>query len=367
MKHDWKASKERMAAVYAGETPDRVPLAILSGESTAARITGLTVREMLSSPKKLAESSLTTYEVLGTDNLDTVVPPYAGPFEALAYAKVNGKDTDQFVWFEYRAPHMPEGMICKTEKDIEDLEIPDHLKIEPWPTILEASAILTEKTGISQPFSPSLTWSNIQLLRGMQAYIDVRENPELLLKLCEKIYASHVDLYKATCKVVGKPETMFNCQYGFNRHMLSFEDAWKFEGQFVARFAKEMGLSLVVHNCGFDPYWEEMINKFREEGVSILCANGGHPMDIDYWVQLNKKYPDIVIMGVALYVNDLLQSGTHEDVMERVRQIIVKLGPSKRLVVCPHCTVDWRQPLSNIFALREAVEKYGKYPLEVTV
>ncbi len=365
MKHDWKASQERMAAVYAGETPDRVPLSILTGESIAARITGLTVREMLSSPKKLAEASLTTSEVLGADGLGPAIPPYAGPMEALAFAKANGK-ADKFVWFEYRAPHMPEGVICKTEKDIENLEIPDHLKVEPWPTILEASAILKEKSGASPGFAPSLTWSNVQLLRGTQAYIDVRENPDLLLKLCEKIYASHVDLYKASCKVVGKPKTMFNCQYGFNRHMLSFEDAWKFEGQFVVRFYKETGLPLIVHNCGFEPYWEEMIDKFREEGVPILCVNGGHPMDIDYWVQFNKKYPDIVIMGVALYVNDLLQSGTPEDIMERVRQIIAKLGPSKRLIVCPHCTVDWRQPLSNIFALREAVEKYGKYPIKVT-
>lgn len=365
MKHDWKASNERMAAVFAGETPDRVPLAILSGESTAARITGLTVREMLSSPKKLAEASLTTYEVLGSDNLDTVVPPYAGPVEALAFAKVNGK-ADKFVWYDYRAPHMPEGQICESEKDIENLEIPKHLEVEPWPTILEATAILTEKTGAPPVFAPSLTWSNVQMLRGSQAYIDIRENPDLLLKLCEKIYASHMDFYKAFSKVCGKPQTMFNCQYGFNQHMLSFEDAWKYEGQFVVRYFKETGAALVVHNCGFEPYWDKMVEKFREEGVPVLCINGGHPMDLDYWVQFNKRFPDITIMGVSLYVNDLIQYGTAEDVMEKARQVIAKLGPSKRLILCPHCTPDWRQPLSNIFALREAVEKYGWYPLKET-
>jgi uroporphyrinogen-III decarboxylase len=365
MKHDWKASNERMAAVFSGETPDRVPLLILSGESTGVRISGLTVREMLSSPKKLAEVSLQTYEFLGTDNLDTVVPPYAGPMEALAFAKVNGK-ADKFVWFDYRTPHMPEGAICKTEKDIEDLEIPDHSRVEPFPTIFEATAILTEKTGVPPVFSPSLTWSNVQLLRGSQAYIDVLENPDLLLKVCEKIYASHIDFYKAFCKVCGKPATMFNCQYGFNRHMLSFEDAWKFEGQFVVRYHKETGLPLIVHNCGFEPYWDEMIEKFRKEGVPVLAVNGGHPLDVDKWVQFHEKFPDVVIMGVCLYVNDLIMNGTPEDVEERAKQVIAKLAPSNRLILSPHCTVDWRMPFPNIFALRDAVEKYGRYPIKVT-
>ncbi len=358
MKHDWAASNERMRAVFTGEASDRIPFAILSGESTGARITGLTVKEMLSSPKKLAEASLTTYEVLGTDNLDTVVPPYAGPIEALGFAKANGK-ADKFVWFDYRTPHIQEGLLCKTEEDIDNLQIPDHLNMEPLKTILEATAILTEKTGCSPIFAPSLTWSNVQMLRGSQAYLDTKRNPELLLKLCEKIYESHIDFYNAFRKICGEPQSMFNCQYAFNRQMLSFEDAWKFEGQFVARYAKETGLPLVIHNCGFEPYWEETIDKFAEEGVPVIGINGGHPLDLDYWVRFNEKYPDIVIMGVTLYVNDIFQKGTPEQVIEKARQVIEKLGSTNRLILAPHCTPDWRMPLSNIFAVREAVEMYG--------
>lgn len=362
MKHDWKASQDRVNAVFAGQTPDRVPVFILCGESTAARISGLTIKEMLSSPKKLAEASLTAYEVLGTDNLDTALPPYAGPVEAYAFAKVNGK-ADKFAWFDYHTPHMPEGTICRTEEDIENLEIPDHSKVWPWPVIFEATAILRDKTGMSPMFAPSLTWSNVQLLRGSQAYLDMRQNPDLLLKLCEKIYQAHIDFYEAYCKIVGTPTAMFNCQYAFNRHMLRFEDAWKYEGQFVVRFFKETGLPLMVHNCGFEPYWGEMIDRFKEEGVPVIAVNGSHPLDIEKWVQFNEKYPDVVMVGATIYVNDLIQRGTPEQVEEQVKNVIAKLGHSKRLIVCPLCTPDWRMPLSNLLAIREAVEKYGKYPI----
>lgn len=51
MKHDWKASSERVNASFAGETPDRVPCMLFIDENAGARISGLTVREMLSTPK----------------------------------------------------------------------------------------------------------------------------------------------------------------------------------------------------------------------------------------------------------------------------------------------------------------------------
>jgi hypothetical protein len=280
----------------------------------------------------------------------------------LAWAKANGK-ADKFVWFDYKTPHMPEGVICQTEEDIDDLEIPDHSKAEPWPTILEASAIIAERTGMAPVFAPSLTWSSIQLLRGSQAYRDVRTQPELLLKLSEKIYASHIDLYKAFCKFCGKPNTSFNCQYAFNRHMLSFEDAWRFEGQFVARYCKETNTNLSVHNCGFHPYWEEMIDRFNEEGIKVVALNGSHPLDVDYWVRLHDRYPDMVIMGATIYVNDALQNGTEQDVLDKAREVIMGLGPTGKLALCPLCCLDWRMSLPNIRALRTAVETYGTYPI----
>lgn len=364
MSHDWQASRERVATAALGGTPDRVPLTFLASEDIATRISGLTVREMLASSKRLAEISMQVCEVLGGDSVSVVVTPYCGPYEGIAFARANGKP-EQCVWKDYSTPFVREGEVCRTAKDVERLEIPDHRRVEPWPTILEATAIVGERTGIRGGFAPSLTWSSVQMLRGSQAYIDVIESPDLLLALCEKIYASQWDYYEAFCEAVGRPSHVYNCQYAFNRHMLRFEDAWRFEGQFVNRFCRETGLPLAIHNCGFAPYWTELIERHRSEGVQVIGVNGSHPLDLDEWVRFREKFPEIVIAGASLYVNGELEHGTPADVAARVRENIVKLAPHGRFMITPVCCMPWRVPLPNIFAVRDAVQRYGTYPIRV--
>ena len=73
MNHDWQASVERLALTMLGEKPDRVPLTFLASEDIASRISGLTVREMLTSPEKLADISIET--VLGAGLWPTFADP----------------------------------------------------------------------------------------------------------------------------------------------------------------------------------------------------------------------------------------------------------------------------------------------------
>lgn len=363
MKYDWVASSERMVTTMLGGTPDRIPVSFIATEDIAARISGLTIREMLMSPERLAEVSIQVNEVLGNDSCPLVITPYCGPYEGLAFARANGKE-DQFEWKDYTTPFIHEGAVCRTEKDIESLEIPDHRKVEPWPTILRAAQIIHEKIGVGRGgFTPSLTWSNLQMLRGTQAFMDVIENPELLLALCEKVYASQWDYFEAYCALNGKPPVIFNCQYAFNRTMLSFENAWTFEGQFINRFCREAGLPLAIHNCGFDPYWEEVIDRHRAEGVEVVMVNGSHPLDLNEWVRFREKYPEIVIMGASLFVNGELENGSPNDVAMRVKANITALGSYGRLIITPVCCMPWRVSLANIFAVRDAVQEFGRYPI----
>ncbi|MBN1848185.1 MAG: hypothetical protein JW932_06330 [Deltaproteobacteria bacterium] len=363
MIRDYQACLERTRAVMLGKEPDRVPLYFLTSEDVAARITGLTVREMISSPEVLADKTIMVNNFLGCDNMALVTNAYCGPFEGLAYARANGRE-DVFVWKDYTTPFIREGLLCQTEEDIENLVIPDHSQTEPWPTFFKAIKIIQEKTGMGHQLGPSLTWSNVQMLRGSQAYLDVKLNPDLLMKLCEKIYASQWDYYEAYCKMAGQPVSAFECSYAFNRHMLSFEDAWKFEGQFIARFARETKLPLIIHNCGFKPYHIELIEKLWEEGVSVIALNASHPLDIDWWVDFRKRFPDITIMG-GLHVSAEMENGTEEDVENRVKAFIKKLGPQGRLIITPTCCMPWRVPMYNIKAVTHAVEKYGKYPIDI--
>ncbi|MBT4264692.1 MAG: hypothetical protein HN580_01235 [Deltaproteobacteria bacterium] len=363
MARDYKACHDRVATTILGGIPDRVPVYFLTSEDVSARIAGLTIREMMSTPEILAEKSILVNDFLGGDGMSLAANPYCGPFEGLAYANANGKP-EAFVWKDYTTPFIREGVICKTEADIDNLVIPDHTTVEPWPTIFKGMSLLHEKTGMGAAnAAPSLTWSSVQMLRGSQAYLDVIQNPDLLLRLCEKIYESQWDYYQAFCKLVGPPSYTFESSYAFNQHMLSFDDAWKFEGQFIARFARESGLPMIIHNCGFKPYHIEMIEKLQEEGVYILGVNASHPLDLDWWVKFREKFPEITIMG-GLHVNAEMENGTEEDVEQRVKEVIQKLGGDGRLIITPTCCMPWRVPLSNIKAVTNAVEKYGTYPIK---
>ncbi len=121
---------------------------------------------------------------------------------------------------------------------------------------------------------------------------------------------------------------------------------------------------MVLHNCGFKPYHVELIEKLRAEGVVILAVNASHPQEIDWWVDFKKKFPDITIMG-GLHVNAEMENGSEEDVENRVKEVIKKLGGSDRLVITPTCCMPWRIPLNNIRAVVRAEEKYGQYPINI--
>ena len=92
--------------------------------------------------------------------------------------------------------------------------------------------------------------------------------------------------------------------------------------------------------------------------------NGSHPLDIDWWVEFKKKFPEITIMG-GLHVNAEMENGTAKEVEKRVKDFISALGPYGRLIITPTCCMPWRVPLNNIKAVTDAVERYGSYPINL--
>lgn len=99
--------------------------------------------------------------------------------------------------------------------------------------------------------------------------------------------------------------------------------------------------------------------------MAVVGVNGSHPEDLDEWVRFREKFPNVVITGASIHVNGHLEHGSVQDVKERVRQNIIKLGGYGRLIISPVCCLPWRVSLTNIFAVREAVEEYGTYPLNL--
>ncbi len=357
MVHDWKASFKRFQdALMGSKRIDKVPLFALALEQMITRIVGITVRTLLSSPKVYANAVIMANEFLHTD---VVALPtcYSGPAEGVAFAETNDRK-EAIKWFDYRAIFIDQNIICKTEADVERLKIPDHNRIKIWNTTFDAAKLVYEKTQFPQVVGLGI-WSVVQQLRGIQAYRDMRENPEILLTLCEKIYESQMDLYHNWVNHVGISPVIFYPGYAFNRTMMSFQDAMTFEGQFIKRFQKEIGIPFILHNCGMDPYFKEVCAE-----INFIAVNGSHPLDIAYWIDFKKKFPKVTIMGATIDVSRELLTGTPEDVENKVKENILNLAPGGRYMVSPICELPWNAPLPNIMAITSAIEKYGHYPIK---
>ncbi len=356
MPYDWEASARRLRATLAGSTDiDRVPFFPLACEELICRISGKTLRELLSSPKTYANAAIATYEFIKSDTL-SIPTAYAGPAEALAFAEANNKE-DVIKWSDYKVFMVRQGAICKTEEHIESLEIPDHSKISLWDTCLSAFNIAREKTHFSLSCSLGI-WSVVQELRGIQAYRDMRRNPELLLKLCKKVYESQMDLYNYFIEKVGASRTIFFTGYAFNKHMMSFENAMKYEGQFIKQFQKETKARIILHNCGTSPYFKEVVKE-----IDFIAVNGSHPLDIEYWIDFKKQNPKITIIGANIDVSRELLTGTPIDIEKKVKENIKNLAPGGRYAVGPICCLPWGVSLNNIMVIPKAIKKWGVYPL----
>ncbi|MFX1376060.1 MAG: uroporphyrinogen decarboxylase family protein [Promethearchaeota archaeon] len=358
MPHDWKASKRRLRAAFSG-TPDldRVPFFPLACEEIICRISGKTFRELISSPKTYGNAAIMTYEFLKADTL-SIPTAYAGPAEALAFAEANNKE-GVISWSDYKIFMVKQGAICRTEEDIEKLEIPDHRKISLWDTSISAVNYIKEKTTFPQSCALGI-WSVVQELRGVQAYKDMRKNPDLLLQLCEKVYKSQLDLYDFYTETVGPSRTVFFTGYSFNKHMMSFTDAMKYEGNFIKRLQNETGARIVLHNCGTTPYFDELCNN-----LELSAINGSHPLEIEYWVRFKEKHPDVTIIGANIDVSRELFSGTPLDVEEKVKENIKHLASGGKYAVGPICCLPWGVSLNNILAIPKAIKKWGTYPLQI--
>ena len=358
MTKNWAPSVNRFLRTLSGsKRVDRVPYFPLIAEEMVTRISGKTLKELISSPELYAKAAIMSCEFLQADFV-FISTTYAGPSEALAFAEVNGK-ADSVRWYDYKIFMIEQGAVCKTAEDIENLKIPVHSKLNLWQNCMEATRILQEKTSVPQ-MTPLGLWCVVQELRGIQAYRDIRRNPNLLMKLCEKVYESQMDLYQYWVDLLGKPRFIFFTGYAFNSHMMSFDDAMQFEGHFIQRMQKEIGVPFILHNCGTAPYFDEVCKE-----IDLVAINCSHPLDIEYWIEFKKKFPKVTIMGANIDVSREMFNGTTEDVENKVKENILNLAPGGRYVCAPICCLPWGVSMENIMAVPKAVEKYGTYPIKV--
>lgn len=114
----------------------------------------------------------------------------------------------------------------------------------------------------------------------------------------------------------------------------------------------------IMHSDGdLTMLMEDLINL----GVDILQPIDPTCMDI---VKVKEIYGDRICL-VGNVSNELLRSGTPDDVKERVKELIRNVAPGGGYCVgSGNSVTDWSR-FENYMAMREATFKYGKYPIQL--
>jgi uroporphyrinogen decarboxylase len=161
------------------------------------------------------------------------------------------------------------------------------------------------------------------------------------------------------------------CQLGFDVYISTDDMAFKsapffspqvFRDLVVPRYQRvreRITLPWVTHSDGnMSPFLDDLI------GLGIA---GMHPlengaMDIR---AVKREYGDLICLLGNVDLN-ILGMGTPEDVDREVRELIRDIGPGGGYVVTSGNSLAGYLKPENVWALSEAVLKYGRYPLSAT-
>ena len=103
---------------------------------------------------------------------------------------------------------------------------------------------------------------------------------------------------------------------------------------------------------------------FIEIGVDILNPVQASAGKMSDFPALKKKYGSKIVFCGGVDTHRILPFGSVDEVREEVRRVIQTLGPGGGFMVGAVHTVMDDVPAENILAMVDAVEEFGRYPLE---
>ena len=108
----------------------------------------------------------------------------------------------------------------------------------------------------------------------------------------------------------------------------------------------------------------DLIEDFIEIGVDILNpiqTSAGKMSDLE---ALKSEFGGRIVFCGAIDTQHILPHGTPEEVRQEVKRVISILGRDGGYMLAPVHTVMNEVPAENVLAMVDAVEEFGKYPLQ---
>jgi uroporphyrinogen decarboxylase len=246
--------------------------------------------------------------------------------------------------------------MIKTAADLSMMELPD-----PYDDALYAGAeeFVKHKGEYSAWFITRIGISPTMLSMGTEGfslalYDDRAFVEEVLDRYCEWIYvvAERVceldfDAFVSTDDVAFKTNTFFSPQVFREMVLPRYQ-----------RVREKITLPWIIHSDGnMMPFMDDLVSL----GIVGFHPNEKGAMDIR---AMKRQYGDrLCLLGNVDLVT--LGMGTPQDVDNEVRNLIRDVGPGGGYVISSGNSLAGYLPPENVLAMRDAVQKYGCYPIDL--
>lgn len=344
---DEMTPKERIEAMVNGRAFDRVPCNIFIGDH-AASVIGIKVSDLSFSTEKFIEGQLASDKKYGIESTG-VSPGLAGIAEALG---------SKLIFPDHGAPYVDEYAI-KDTSDLEKLVVPDPVNGGRFSFVLETAEKLVERLGKNIPVSvevPGPFTSAGNLMNIGKFLRDTRKNPEFVHRVLRLVTDTTIAFIKETAKLdvsIGIAEPSASGTLISQSMFREFTLPYLKE---IVDATKAIGKSSpYLHICGnTQKIW------------SLMADTGAQSLSLDSVIDLEqakKTVGDRVILIGNVKPTETMYLGKPEDVQRDVKECLRKAYDNpKGYVLALGCGFPIDTPPENIYALRKAAIKYGKYP-----
>lgn len=208
-----------------------------------------------------------------------------------------------------------------------------------------------------------LSWN----LVGMEKFIiDLMQEKEYIPALLDKVEAFHTQIALKLVEI-GADVIWMGDDFGTQRGMLMSPDLYRSvfkprHKRFIQAIkAANPDVKIAYHCCGsIVPIIEDLI----EIGVDILNSIQPQAVGMNLAV-LKQKYGDVLSFFGGLDVQGTLPYGTPQDVELEVKEKIRAAGKGGGYILAGAHNIQPDTSLENIYAIYNAVKKYGTYPLKL--
>lgn len=339
--------KDHVAAAFAREFTDRVPVRVWYGILIGALAAGVTAKQVRTEPQAYAQMTIKAQEILHNDTV-----PVAA-FDAVMFAEGAGDGLEL----------TQQEVIDRARKGVDLLEdkatfakfkLPDLMQKGRLPYYVEICKTLKSEIG-DAALDVVITgpWTTAATLRGADTLIyDTADDPDFVHDLLRhsteytKMIGTAIVEAGADIVTFGDPSS--------GTSVISPAMFRKWSRPYLEEtinYLKGKGATLCLHICGkVDPIMEDMV----ATGVDAISIDG--PSSLKRLVDISQG--QVVTIGNA--PTELFVEGTKEQ-LEAVVRDCIDTAAWGAYILSSGCQIPENAPLENVLHFMEYGRQYGRY------